>query len=245
MAERNAVFKGSVLTEEDASHPAFDELVGFTPSWLQSWLLTLAQARPLLADDVLEELKDYDPVQAIADKLDSHKLKGRHPLDKVQYTWIKTMLEGQILTWGGDRVDMANSMESRPAFLDQHVAEFARTLPPRLRISEQGVEKWVLREAMRGVLPQVLYEREKFAFMAPPAHTDRKKRQAIDEMLSERLTPDHVKALGLFDVDRVNQFLEDSRREQDHAKAVRNDILLNHILGLHLIQQELLDRALS
>lgn len=245
MAERNAVFKGSVLSDTDAAHPAFDELVGFTPSWLQSWLLTLAQGRPLLADGVLEELKDYDPVQAIADKIDSHKLKGRHPLDKVQYTWIKTMLEGQILTWGGDRVDMANSMESRPAFLDQHVADFARTLPPRLRISEQGVEKWVLREAMRGVLPQVLYEREKFAFMAPPAHTDRKKRQAIDEILSERLTPDHVKALGLFDPDRLTKFLEDSKREQDHAQAVRNDILLNHILGLHLIQQELIDRALS
>ena len=41
-------------------------------------------------------------------------------LDKAQYVWIKTMLEGQILTWGGDRVDMAHSMEARPAFLDHH-----------------------------------------------------------------------------------------------------------------------------
>lgn len=35
------------------------------------------------------------------------------------------------------------------------------------RIRERR-EKHVLREAMKGLLPKVLYEREKFAFMAPP-----------------------------------------------------------------------------
>ncbi len=245
LAKQNAVFSGSILSEQSPTHPAFEELVGFTPSWLQGWLLTLAQARPLFTDGVLEELRDYDPVTAIAERIDKRKLDGRHVLDKAQYTWIKTMLEGQILTWGGDRVDMANSMESRPAFLDQHVAEFARTIPPSLRISEQGVEKWVLREAMRGVLPQVLYEREKFAFMAPPAHTDRRKRAAIERMLGDHLTPEHIRAAGLLDPARVATFLDNWRGEQDHARATRNDILLNHILGLHLIQQELVDRAAS
>ena len=65
------------------------------------------------------------PGRAIADALDADAIRNRHPLDKAQYVWIKTMLEGQILTWGGDRVDMANSMEARPAFLDHHLAEYA------------------------------------------------------------------------------------------------------------------------
>ncbi len=75
---------------------------------------------------MLAELADYDPVQAIAERLDPDKLSARHPLDRAHYTWIKTMLEGQILTWDGDRVDMANSMESRPAFLDHILADHAR-----------------------------------------------------------------------------------------------------------------------
>ena len=64
------------------------------------------------------------------------------------------MLEGQILTWGGDRVDMANSMEARPAFLGHHLAAAAVRVPPELRIKGK-TEKYVLREAMAGLLPEV------------------------------------------------------------------------------------------
>ena len=121
MKKRNAIFSGSVLAETQISHPAFEEVMGFTPSWIQPWMLVLERVKPLLSDEFKEKLGDYDPVAAIAHSLDKSMLDGRHVLDKVQYSWIKTMLEGQILNWGGDRVDMANSLESRPAFLDHHV----------------------------------------------------------------------------------------------------------------------------
>jgi len=61
-------------------------------------------------------------------------------------------------------------MEARPPFLDHHLVD-AVTLPPLMRFRGRK-DKFVLREAMRGLLPEVLYERQKFAFMAPPAHTD-------------------------------------------------------------------------
>ena len=79
------------------------------------------------------------------------------------------MLDGQILNWGGDRVDMANAVESRPVFLDHQLAAVAARVPPEYRIRD-GKEKWVLREALRFAMPPFLYERRKFAFMAPPAH---------------------------------------------------------------------------
>src|SRR5690606_1420531 len=110
MDASNAMFEGAILAEEQAVHPAWVELLGFTPAWIQPWMLTLEHARPLLAPTLREQLADYDPVAAIAAKIDRRQLEGRHLLDRVQYSWIKTMLEGQILTWGGDRVDMANSM---------------------------------------------------------------------------------------------------------------------------------------
>ena len=145
------------------------------------------------------------------------------------------MLEGQILTWGGDRVDMANSMESRPAFLDHHLAEFARTIPPSMRI-RRGVEKWVLREAMKGVLPEVLYRREKFAFMAPPSHTDSAKREAARQLARDWLSPERLKEAGLFDAGRVGAFLQ-SLHGDDHEPIAhrRNDIVLNHLLQLHIL----------
>ena len=174
LAESNKLFKGAMLAEDAVDNAALTAKVGFTPSCLQPWLAAAQHVPGLLSEDLRRELGDYDPGAAIAAQFDGDMLAGRHPLDKAQYVWIKTMLEGQILTWGGDRVDMANSMEARPPFLDHHLAAYAATVPPSMRIHGR-TEKYVLREAMKGLLPEVLYKREKFAFMAPPAHTDPKK----------------------------------------------------------------------
>jgi asparagine synthase (glutamine-hydrolysing) len=158
-------------------------------------------------------------------------------LDITQYTWIKTMLECQILNWGGDRVDMANSMESRPAFLDHHVAESARHIPPKYRI-KGNTEKYVLREAMKNILPEVLYKREKFAFMAPPGHTEPKKQKALQALIDRFMSPDRIKAVGVFDPVRLNQFLTDYRNDKDPVSLVRKDALLNHLLGLHVLHAQ-------
>jgi asparagine synthase (glutamine-hydrolysing) len=235
MERSNSVFSGAILAEARQSHPAWEELCGFTPSWIQPWMLTLEACRGLFSPAVRDLLATYDPVAAVAAAIDPGKVRGRHALDVSQYTWSKTMLEGQILTWGGDRVDMANSMESRPAFLDHNVAEFAVRIPPALRIRD-GVEKWVLREAMKGVLPEVLYKREKFAFMAPPSHTDRAKRDAVAALVGQWLTEERVAGLGLFEPGPVRAFLEQAGACSDPALSKRNDIIVNHLLQVHMLE---------
>jgi asparagine synthase (glutamine-hydrolysing) len=200
-------------------------------------MATLELARPLLHNDLQKELRDYDPIAAIAEKMDPAMVKGRHPLDVAQYTWSKTQLEGQILNWGGDRVDMANSMESRPAFLDHHLAEAAFRVPPSLRI-KGNIEKWVLREAVKGVLPEVLYKREKFAFMAPPAHTDAAKQTRVDELIEAFLNPGVIDNAGLLDAKRVGAFLSAYRTDRDPVSLVRKDTLLNHLLCLQILHHK-------
>ncbi|GGC40239.1 asparagine synthetase B [Novosphingobium marinum] len=236
MKKRNAIFSGSVLAERQISHPAFEEVMGFTPSWIQPWMLVLERVKPLLSDEFKEKLGDYDPVAAIAYSLDKSMLDGRHVLDKVQYSWIKTMLEGQILNWGGDRVDMANSLESRPAFLDHHVAELALRIPPHVRVRD-GIEKWVVREAMKHVLPEVLYKREKFAFMAPPAHTDKAKAAEIDKLIGKWLNSEQIARHGIFDEAKLNASIEEYRKSDDHAQNTRKDIILNHAIALHAMDE--------
>lgn len=244
MDETNKLFKGAILSEEIVSHPDLERVCGFTPSWIQPWIQTLAIARPLLHDDLLETLNGYDPISAIAESFDKTQLDGRHVLDKAQYTWSKTMLECQILNWGGDRVDMANSMESRPAFLDHHVAEAAREIPPHLRI-HGNKEKWVLREAMKNILPPVLYEREKFAFMAPPGHTEMKKRLALNQLIEEYMNEQSIKDAGLFDPGRLSQFMEAYRQDTDPVSLVRKDALINHLLGLHILHNQFIKKEIE
>ncbi len=241
----NALFAGAILAERSHEHPAMNDLVGFTPSWIQPWIATLARVRPLLSPALREELADYDPITAIAETLDPAALRGRHPLDKAQYTWIETMLEGQILTWGGDRVDMANSMESRPPFLDHHLAEYAFRLPPSLRIRSESEgrlrEKWVLREAMREILPKVLYEREKFAFMAPPATLRPEEWAQVRALTEVHLSPEALHATGLFDPAAVGEFIggleSGAQAGATRSDAVNDDIVLNHLLGLQILHR--------
>jgi asparagine synthase (glutamine-hydrolysing) len=236
MEKSNSLFKGAILSEQLISHPAFDKLCGFTPSWIQPWMNTLQIARPLLNKDMLAELRDYDPIEAIADALDKDMIEDRHALDIAQYSWSKTMLECQILNWGGDRVDMANSMESRPAFLDHNVAETAVLIPADIRI-KNNVEKWVLREAMKNILPEILYKREKFAFMAPPAHTREGKRQAVQMLISEYLCSKKIKEAGIFDENEIQTFISEYQLDTDNVSLVRKDALLNHILCLQILHE--------
>lgn len=237
LEKTNQLFRGAILAEKQRTHPAWDSLCGFTPSWLQPWMDTLDLARPLLSDELQKELNGYDPIEEIASRIDGSMVEGRHPLDIAQYTWSKCQLEGQILNWGGDRVDMANSMESRPAFLDHHLAAVAVDVPPSLRI-KGNIEKYILREAVKGVLPEVLYKREKFAFMAPPAHTDKAKQAKVEELIGEFLSPGTVEEAGVCSPERVQSFLEDYRADTDSTSLVRKDTLLNHLLTLHILHKQ-------
>ena len=237
LAQNNEQFRGAMLAEDAVEEPAFEALIGFTPSCLQPWLSAAHRVPGLLHPDLREELAGYEPGRAIADALDADALKDRHVLDQAQYVWIKTMLEGQILTWGGDRVDMANSMEARPPFLDHHLAEYATTLPPSLRIKGR-TEKYVLREAMKGLLPDTLYKREKFAFMAPPAHSTPGNWAAMQRLAAEYLGDAAVESTGLLDPAGVREVFElhDSSRTTA-ATLVQLDALINHMLGVQILHK--------
>ncbi len=238
--QSNALFRGAMLADEEQSDPSLNALCGFTPSCLQPWLACAPRVPGLLSAKRRKEMEGYSPGKAIAAELDPDKIRGRHPLDIAQYVWIKTMLEGQILTWGGDRVDMANSMEARPAFLDHHLAEAATRVPPAMRIKGR-IEKYVLREAMKGVLPKVLYEREKFAFMAPPAHTDKHKLDALRALSSDYLSSAAIAEAGLLDEDgvrRAQALYEDPNT--DLPTLTQLDAIMNHMLGVQILHRKLI-----
>ena len=98
LQQSNALVQGAMLAADQVDDPHLDAVVGFTPSCLQPWLACAPLVPGLLASHHREALEDYSPGRAIADTLDRDQLDGRHALDKAQYVWIKTMLEGQILT---------------------------------------------------------------------------------------------------------------------------------------------------
>jgi asparagine synthase (glutamine-hydrolysing) len=120
-----------------------------------------------------------------------------------------------LLHWE-DRNSMAFSVEARVPFLDYNVVELALSLPDTAKIGG-GVTKQVLRQAMRGIVPDaVLDRRDKMGFVtAEPVwmkkHQTTRFRAALEEatqVLSSLVTPN---LLHGFDAVACNQAPFDHR----------------------------------
>jgi asparagine synthase (glutamine-hydrolysing) len=81
---------------------------------------------------------------------------------------LETYLPGDILT-KVDRMSMAVSLEARVPILDHQVVEFATALPTALKI-RNGDAKWILRRAIRGLVPDSVLEKPKQGFAVPLIH---------------------------------------------------------------------------
>jgi len=85
-------------------------------------------------------------------------------LDRMLYADMKTYLVELLMKQ--DQMSMAASIESRVPFLDHRLVEFASGLPARMKL--RGLKtKWILREAVRSVLPPEILTRKKMGFPVP------------------------------------------------------------------------------
>jgi asparagine synthase (glutamine-hydrolysing) len=112
-------------------------------------------------------------------------------------------------------------------------------LPNETELAERfGVSRTVVREAMKHVLPEVLYKREKFAFMAPPAHTDPQKWQAMQALADKYLKPEAIESAGLLNRAGVETLYK--QHDDPHTtNATRNnmDAVFNHMLGVQVLHE--------
>ena len=90
---------------------------------------------------------------------------ARHPLDRAQYADLKIWLPGDILT-KVDRTSMAVSLEAREPLLDHRLVEFGARLPVSMRL-RRGTGKWLMKKALRGILPDEILYRRKMGFVSP------------------------------------------------------------------------------
>jgi asparagine synthase (glutamine-hydrolysing) len=93
------------------------------------------------------------------------KPNGRSTLlDRLLYADIKTYLVELLMKQ--DQMSMATSIESRVPFLDHKLVEFAARLPDAWKL-RGWTTKRVLRESMKGLLPESILSRPKMGFPVP------------------------------------------------------------------------------
>lgn len=86
------------------------------------------------------------------------------PLARTLYADQKTYLVELLMKQ--DRMSMAASIESRVPFLDHTLVEFAATIPDALKIRGRA-QKYILKEAVRDLLPRGVVHRKKMGFPTP------------------------------------------------------------------------------
>jgi asparagine synthase (glutamine-hydrolysing) len=89
---------------------------------------------------------------------------SQSPLTRMLYADQKTYLVELLMKQ--DQMSMACSIESRVPFLDHPLVEFAARVPDRLKI-RNGVGKYILKEAVAGLVPPELLHRPKMGFPTP------------------------------------------------------------------------------
>ena len=89
---------------------------------------------------------------------------GSTPLERMLYADQKTYLAELLMKQ--DQMSMACSIESRVPFLDHQFVEFAASVPERLKI-RGNVQKYILKAAVKDLLPASIVHRKKMGFPTP------------------------------------------------------------------------------
>jgi asparagine synthase (glutamine-hydrolysing) len=129
--------------------------------WNPVWLGPLSPAE--LADCFLEPA---DPECVYSEAIDLWEHCGyEHAIDRTTQFYVKLYLQDGILA-KLDRAGMWNSLEVRSPFLDTELVDFIRRLPRGMKICKSQT-KYVLRRAMRQLLPSSVLSRKKHGFPFP------------------------------------------------------------------------------
>jgi len=166
----------------------------------------------LLHSSVREEISSIDPYRI---QMEYFRKNGSDFLNRMLHADIYTYL--QELLMKQDQMSMAASIESRVPFLDHKLVEFAAVLPPGIKI-RNGTTKYLLKEAMKDILPDEILHRKKMGFPVP---LQRWFRQGLCPQVDEYLLGARALARNLFNTDDVRRLLEGHREGiRDHAARI-------------------------
>jgi asparagine synthase (glutamine-hydrolysing) len=235
LEQSNPVSRGLLMPHgESLPLLGVKRVLGFLPSWIEAFAARSAKVRGLLAETFLRDFGGREPYQALLSGLDVHgQLIGRSAVHQSLYLWSKTMLPGYILTMLGDRMEMAHSIEGRVPFLDHHVVETIRSQPVSLKIRGM-TEKYVLREAVRDVITDTVYRRQKHPFMSPPATLNPKAK--LHDFVQDRLRGRALASIPFFDQKKVVGLL-DRLGGMDESARVANDQILMILTSACVLQE--------
>lgn len=135
------------------------------------------------------------------------RVRGLSSRKRRSYIDCKLRLGDHLLGEHGDRMFFSHSVEGRHPFLDKELISFVVNIPDKYKL--HGVnEKYIVKKAGEGIVPDAILKRKKFPFQAPGMSsmlTAAKDIPYLDAAL--------IQKYGIFDVGYVEQMKKMYARE--------------------------------
>ncbi|OPY61759.1 MAG: Asparagine synthetase (glutamine-hydrolyzing) 1 [Pelotomaculum sp. PtaU1.Bin065] len=185
----------------------------------------------IISDEYIERLGIAASLDNFARLYD--QVNGQDIINKLLYVDTKVWLPEDILI-KSDRMSMATSIELRVPFLDKNIIEFSARIPPSLKM--KGLTgKYILKQAVRGMVPEEIINRKKTGFPVPIAEMMRKE---LKDYIHDVLLDSKAAGRGYFNSNRVKILLE----EHLNLKADNHKVLWM-LFVLELWHKRFIDRS--
>jgi asparagine synthase (glutamine-hydrolysing) len=211
------VLSRTFLALPDSLESLYFENFAVFPTWQQRQILSPAMR------DRIGALRPYAEIETLLDAGGPSDL-----LDRLLYADTKTYLHELLMKQ--DQMSMAASIESRVPFLDHPLVEFAAALPRRLKL-RGSTTKYILREAMKDILPPEILSRRKMGFPVPIGAWLRGPYAGIVE---EFVLGDRVRARGMFDMAALQRLVAQHGAGDNHSERLWSLINLEIWQRMHL-----------
>ena len=158
--------------------------------------------------------------EAAADAVDLYKAwfrrtNARDPLNQMLYVDTMLYLPADMLV-KIDRMTMAHGLEAREPYLDYRVVELCARMPASLKLHRLRHKKHILKQVLRGRVPDPVLFRKKQGFNVPKAHWIR---SGLRDFVNDVLAPSRVRAMNVLDPAVVTELVEShfsGRRDRSH-----------------------------
>jgi len=173
-------------------------------------VLTEAEKSRLYSAALREQMRVLPSVRIFADLFE--KCNAKDALNRLLYIDSKVFLPDDLFV-KNDRMSMAHSLETRVPMTDPDLLDFASTIPPEMKL--KGLRtKHILRDAMRGMLPNPITKKKKVGFDMPLGKW--LKRELYDFM-QDAFRTQKLRDADLFDWKFVDRMIE------EHVSNRRNN----------------------
>ena len=199
----NVILSGEGADEIFGGYPWFyrDELNNreFFP-----WINNIDYRQNLLNENIKDKINLKQIVEnEYNETLNELPEKDRNDKYKVLF-YINMTHFAQCLLDRKDRMTMYSAVEARVPFVDTKLIEYLWDLPFDYKYNN-NTEKYLLREAFKGVIPDEILYRKKNPY--PKTHNP-KFLNLVSDLLRERLKNKNSKMYKIFDIDKINELLD-------------------------------------